>query len=177
VKPLPNDSALALIVDSPIWIYRNKDVVPRAYIARSVATLPNDSTILHRLSEDLPESRAAYFTPDQSISSIQSSSGADDSVRFISEWSDEIELESTSADSSYLVLSDTYYPGWVAQYDGKDVPVLRCNYAMRAIRIPPGKHKIKFMFRPASFRIGAWFSLASISLMMFGFYRGRRKNK
>ena len=36
----------------------------------------------------------------------------------------------------YLVLADTWYPGWRASVDGRSVPILRANYAFRAVFVP-----------------------------------------
>ena len=51
---------------------------------------------------------------------------------------------------SVLVFSEVYYPGWTATIDGKDVPVGRVNYILRAIVVPQGKHKVELMFYPTS---------------------------
>ncbi|HEY8382194.1 MAG TPA: hypothetical protein VIL09_08600 [Microvirga sp.] len=53
----------------------------------------------------------------------------------------------------YLVLNDPYHPWWVAELDGYEVPLLRANGIMRAVSIPTGTHRVRFVFRP--FR-GAW---------------------
>src|SRR6185436_4043072 len=38
---------------------------------------------------------------------------------------------------SYLVLSDAWYPGWVATVDDAEVPIERANILFRAVRVPP----------------------------------------
>lgn len=49
-----------------------------------------------------------------------------------------------------LVFSEVYYPGWTATVDGKEVPVGRVNYILRAIVMPKGKHNVELMFYPKS---------------------------
>ncbi len=47
-----------------------------------------------------------------------------------------------------IVFSEVYYPGWTATVDGKEVPVGRVNYILRAIRVEPGSHKVELSFFP-----------------------------
>ena len=49
-----------------------------------------------------------------------------------------------------VVFSEIYYPGWTATVDGKDVPVARVNYILRAINVTPGSHSVVLTFKPSS---------------------------
>jgi hypothetical protein len=64
-----------------------------------------------------------------------------------------------------LVLTDTFFPGWKAYVDGVQTHIVRANYLFRAVPIPAGSHEIVFEYRPASFRIGAAISIASIAIL------------
>jgi hypothetical protein len=64
--------------------------------------------------------------------------------------------------NGYLVLLDSYYPGWIAYLDGLKVEVMRANYAFRAVAVPAGSHEVEFRFRPKSFYWGFALSLITI---------------
>jgi len=46
------------------------------------------------------------------------------------------------------VLADQWYPGWTARLDGRGVPILRVDAALRGVVIGPGPHRIDFRYRP-----------------------------
>ena len=62
---------------------------------------------------------------------------------------------SVSADASkYVVLADTFYPGWQAFVDGKSVEIVRANGIYRAVHIDGGMHKVQFFYKPKSLSYG-----------------------
>jgi len=80
-------------------------------------------------------------------------------LKFISYRPNKIEIEVSTNQKGFLVLSDNYHPGWEARVDGKEVKVLRANYIMRAIPIRTGDHKVVFMFRPNLLISGMFFTV------------------
>jgi uncharacterized membrane protein YfhO len=77
----------------------------------------------------------------------------------------DIKIQVTSSQPGFLVLSDTYYPGWNAYINGSKVEIFRANYAFRAIEIDSGNHNIEFKYEPVSVYLGAIVSL--ISMLIF----------
>ncbi len=62
------------------------------------------------------------------------------------------------------VFSEIYFPwGWTATIDGKEAPIGRVNYVLRALRIPAGEHEITFRFDPQSVRVTNNISVASVT--------------
>jgi len=68
------------------------------------------------------------------------------------------------------VLSEIYYNegnSWQAFIDGKPINYIRCNYVLRAIKVPAGKHTIEFKFIPRAIKIGTIVnSITSISVYL-----------
>jgi hypothetical protein len=70
-----------------------------------------------------------------------------------------------------LVLSDAWYPGWIALVDGIAKPIFRTNFHFRGVFLEAGEHELHFVFAPQRFRIGLWIASLTIALMgaLFGF--------
>jgi uncharacterized membrane protein YfhO len=81
-----------------------------------------------------------------------------------------VTLTATTDQPGYLILTDSWYPGWRAFVDGQPTPIYRADVLFRAIQINPWAHTIVFEYRSDSFRVGAIVSVAS--LMILGAYVG-----
>jgi len=79
----------------------------------------------------------------------------------------------------FLVLNDTYYPGWKCFVDGKEEKILRANYLFRAVALKKGNHKVKFIYKPNSFEIGknftTMFLIIAIVLLLATYYKNKIK--
>ena len=76
------------------------------------------------------------------------------------------------SDGGQLILRDLNYPGWQAEIDDQYTEFVTSG-AFRVIEVPPGKHTVKWAYRPVSFwlglgiSIGTLFVLATISHFRF----------
>lgn len=76
-------------------------------------------------------------------------------IRMINNDNDIIRYVSSSRSAGLAVFSDIYYPrGWKAYIDGIATPIIQADFALRGLLIPPGKHYIRFEFRPAAYYMG-----------------------
>lgn len=88
------------------------------------------------------------------------------SIQLISNEPRKLQYESNSSKDAFAVFSEIYYPkGWVAKIDGKEVPIIRANYTLRALQVPAGKHTIDFEFNPESYITG--YTITNISSYLF----------
>jgi uncharacterized membrane protein YfhO len=86
-----------------------------------------------------------------------------------------VEIQAQSAAAGYLVLLDTFYPGWVATIDGQETSIYRANYLARAIFLPAGEHRVRFEYRPSSFKWGLWLLLLMAIIIIVTALSARRR--
>jgi hypothetical protein len=87
---------------------------------------------------------------------------------------------SNTVNAGLAVFSEMYYAkGWKAYIDGKETPIYRADYVLRAIEIPAGKHVVEFKFEPQVVQTGSTIALISsigmLLLLIGGIYVDRKK--
>jgi hypothetical protein len=171
-----------------VRIFENLKAMPRAWFASRVAILPSvdvlqtiktglmkDGTPFDPLQVVLLESELfANRDPKLSTDSGAESKGEARVTRYEQR---RIEVQTNNPRAGFLVLSEIYFRGWEAWVDGQRAPVERVNYTLRGVNLPPGNHKVEFVFRAHSFRNGAAWSALGILLLLAGWFVSWRRRR
>lgn len=79
----------------------------------------------------------------------------------------DLAFTSQNSKDGLAVFADIYYAeGWKAYVDGKETPIVRANYILRAIKIPKGEHKVEFKFHPDTYYTGDKIAMISSLLLI-----------
>ena len=65
-----------------------------------------------------------------------------------------VELGVSAPEGGWLVLADSWFPGWAARIDGKPAEILVANGLLRAVWLAPGEHSVIFSYMPWSVAAG-----------------------
>lgn len=75
--------------------------------------------------------------------------------RFVSYESNHLEVEVEMAAAGFVVLAETFYPGWTAKVDEVPAEILLANRGMRSVAVSAGRHRITMHYRDRWFEFGA----------------------
>ncbi len=93
-------------------------------------------------------------------------------LRIVRRTANRAEIETGPIDGNrLLVFTDADYPGWRAYLDGIETPIRRANEAFKAVVVPPGTHRVEFVFRPVRVYVGAGMSLATLLAVLLGLWK------
>jgi len=142
-----------------VTVYFNKQVMPRAFIVpQSIAK--DKSEILSMLfSNDFkPMEKVILEEPV-----LHGSASCEGSIVNIDKYSaQKIIISADLTNDGFLVLTDTFYPGWRVFIDGKEGRILQADYLYRSVPLDKGKHNVIFIYYPASFYKGVLISLLTL---------------
>ena len=92
--------------------------------------------------------------------------GAATPARVVSRTDTEVTLDVEAKADGHVVLLDTFYPGWHAEVDGREQPIRAADLAFRAVAVTPGRHTVRFFYRPTSVIAGGGLSLAALLVIV-----------
>jgi hypothetical protein len=135
-----------------VWIYRLHDPSPRVKFSTRVQVADADATAGNGqllVSPSLDRVLIDADTPPSRSYAVAAESRAG-RAHIVSWRGDRIEIEAESELGGMLALHETYYPGWVAEIDDKQAPILRADVLFRGVEVPAGRHRVVFRFAPFS---------------------------
>ena len=143
----PNEPQL-LLEESGVYVYERPSAMPRAWIA-SHAEVMDDEAILQRIHDPSFDPRATAL-----MEAPASCPGGEGDVEITRYGANRIEAQ-VRGGGGLLIFSEVHYPGWEATVDGERTELLRANYALRAVCVPSGEHRVVLRYTPSVLRTGA----------------------
>ncbi len=143
----PTTPPTVWMVSDVIWV---QDVDAAAEQIMSPTWNPEQTVVLIAQDAPPPNTNNTFITtPD---------------VRVISERPNTRQYEVISEQGGFLVVANTYYPGWKVSVDGERATLYQANLAFQAVYIPPGGAEVRFSYTPR--RTGISLTLSVVSLFL-----------
>ncbi|MDD5557305.1 MAG: hypothetical protein PHN82_08655 [bacterium] len=162
--------------DGRTAVYEKEDPAPRAYVAHAARVIPEKELLLAELRRSAAARPAeALLDRDPGAPLADGGDGGTSPAEIVAETAGEITVEAVLSRPGFLVLRDTYYPGWRAYAGGRELPVLRADHAFRAVCLPAGRSRVTLRYEPGSFRLGAWSSGIGLCLLAAYLCAARRR--
>ena len=149
---LPEIGQADVSADAPIRVLRNLLALPRARVVTALTPWTTSEDILRRLSMAPDDFFArtslvdAADLPALAASVPPSGAQASGPVTFLRDDANTVILRAQGP--GWLVLSDTYAPGWGAELDGRPARIFPADVAFRLVSVPAGEHEVAFRYDP-----------------------------
>jgi hypothetical protein len=167
--PAGPDVPSLLLEQSGVYVYERPGALPRAWVVPRVEVV-DDASALARIHEPDFDPRTTALVDVTSLApaargtvecvyTAVEGGGQAEIVRY-----EENRIEArVQGGGGLLVFSEVDYPGWQATVDGDPVPLVRADYLLRALCVPPGEHRVVLTYDPPLLKVG----LAITALALF----------
>ena len=168
----PNFAALPSLPVGSAFIHRNLGSLPRVRLVGKPKYVDNRLSAIAalKLGGASLQDHLVVEDPDRPLAVNAEVTGK---ARIVEEVPERVVVETDASMPSYLVLSDTFDPGWSAMVDGRPAPIRPAYVAFRAVYLPEGTHRVVFSYRPAGFELGLVLSALGVIFALFLWFRPR----
>ena len=156
-------------------LLRNRERPGRAWVAYGASVASSEQAALDRLLSPSFDPRREVIL-EAPLASVGSAPASDPptSARVAVVSPTHVEVEAELPRPGILVLSESWFPGWVASVDGAPAEILHADYVLRGVALPAGPHRVRFEYRPVSVRIGAGLTLLGVCSVLGLVWSDRR---
>lgn len=146
----------------------NPAALGNAWLVKQIRQVKNADEEIQALAKDFnPAETAIVDARFNDQVGTQSTATGEGSLLLESYAPNALKYSFESSAPQIAVFSEIYYAkGWNAYIDGNSSPHFRCNYVLRGMKIPAGKHSIEFRFEPKVYEQTEIISYASSSLIL-----------
>ena len=158
VDTVYNDEGQRVALDGP---------AARAWFVEAVCWHADDESLAAALADEgwQPE-RQAHLVGSGECPALPQESDSVGQVVALEDRANALQIQVEAPTGGWLVLADTYYPGWTARVDGTPAEIARANLAFRAVEVPPGAQIVEFEYRPGWLLPGIFVSVAALVVML-----------
>lgn len=166
-----------------VVVLRNRRALPRAWLVSDVRHVTAEEALCairgHADFKFDPSRTALVETPLRNLSGFTGQALTDSSVQVVREEPNRLTLDADVEAAALLVVSEIYYPGWVAEVDGQPADIQQTNYLLRGVFLDPGKHRIVMRYTAPAAKQGllvSLFSLITLCVLLVFLSRRRQTN-
>jgi hypothetical protein len=154
---------------STVYLYRVAGDNPFAWVAASMVKATPDQTLATVTSEGFDPGRAAILDTNTTVTTVPvtavpQTAGGTATVTHYEPGAVDLTLGQPASAGQALVVSENYFPGWSAVVDGKPAPVIRADFNLMAVALPPGAKSVQLRFDDPAYEKGKALTLVALAV-------------
>ena len=167
------------------YLYQFNKPNQYAWVTPVAVKAPDDQVLATLLNQRFDVKRAALFDTSARVASSQGIQSLPEALTLATSVTSyqpgkvDIALSAPAPAGSSLVISENYYPGWLASVDGKPANVGRVDYTMIGVELPAGARTVSLRFTSPSYQRGkvvTWIAiLIGVVMLAGGLWRDRSR--
>jgi hypothetical protein len=144
-------------------VYANENALPRAFLVGSQRVVASEDEALAAVTAPGFDGRGVAIT-ESAVEGLPRGAGGASAgeAELVSYEHERVLVDATARRPALLVLTDVHFPGWQVRVDGSEADLERVDYLLRGVMLEPGRHRVEFAYRPASWTVARVLTLAGL---------------
>lgn len=132
-----------------VYIYENKSVFPRVFLANTLEIFPDHNSLLHHLGKTKLETlQRTVFAESSDTTQYQFRKTGEQKATITYYSSDRIDVRVEAQDPTILVLTNNYNPAWHVYADGIEQKIIPANHTFMATVLEKGTKEAFWKYQP-----------------------------
>ena len=159
----------------PERIYVLNDALPRAYLVSNMKILEEKAVLNTYYAASFDPLKEVLLSEPVEFQPTKNFTGQ---VKEVTYSPNHVTVQTKQTGNGFLILNDTWFPGWTVTVDGQEEKILKANHYYRAVQLGPGEHTLEFDYFPEGFKGGLIVTGVTpvLGLVCYVFWRRRLKS-
>jgi hypothetical protein len=173
------DHPYAKTFDPPVTLYDVPGAMARASIVPTGRAVPDVTMQIETLFDATFDSSAEVLLASGSSADPgrhawgNAGDPLEPSATIVRDTTTVVDVEAhVPAGGGFLVLLDSYDPFWRVEVDNEPATMSRANGLFRAVELAPGRHVVRFAYRPTPLYLGLAITAVTALLLALAFWKG-----
>lgn len=145
LKDLNSKKLRKVFQEGQTRVYENLNVLPRSFFVERITLAKSKQEAINLMFGEgfIPEKVAVVEMDGDNLppSSFKSCSPCSAKITYHENM---VTIITENQNDGFLVLTDSFYPSWKVEIDGKRAKIYRTDYNFRGVFLPKGKHGVVF---------------------------------
>lgn len=136
--------------------------VPKVYVTNDVVS--GEDVELEEWLQDGTVSPYQIYVDNNKIKNNTAENESQIDIEYF--ISGDMKMEISQETNGYLVVQQSYYPGWKVYVDGKEAELEKINDTFLGVYLNEGVHQVHFEFKPVDFYVGAGITVVFLIVLV-----------
>ena len=148
------------------WVYRVDDARRARFVSTARVIEKEEDARAAVLAEDFDPNRVMVLTDAPPSLAEKQEVTAGGTAEVVRETQRDLDVSVSAPAAGFLLLADTWYPGWTATVDGQPATIYRANLSLRGVQVPQGEHVVHFHYEMPGLAEGARVTAIALALLL-----------
>jgi len=163
LNDIPQGNLRKAFENEKVIIFENQNALPRFFFVEEVQENSQEEILKKMLSTNSDFKNVAFIENSDLLKKNRFKKNCH--YELLRYGYNQVEVRISSESECFMVMSDTFFPGWRAFINEKEIPIFRTNYFLRGFELASGEFTLKMRYQPTNILLSLGLSFLGVSVL------------